>query len=131
MLQFPAGDYVNANQIVVDNTIIDESHVYAINTLEVNKDCSTVWFDSVCACRAFIRVYHKVPNGKDVGLCDQCRCNYDILDPRYYKYNVFACIKYKETISKISNELLKKQPLLGRAEIDYKLLNEVLEEKKF
>ena len=128
--KYEPGDFVNAGQIYCDTNIVEKSNVYAIKENYCGQGCSTVWFNSVPECRAYLRVNGKVASGIDAGLCEKCRCHYSILDPRYGQFEDFACKSYKEAITEEAKMLLIKKPLLGRKNIDKELLDSVLEEKR-
>ena len=128
---YDVGDFVNAAEILRDTNIIEESNVYASKTeLCSGGGCSTVWFNSVPECRAYLRVNGEVPSGCDAGLCEKCRCHYSVLDIRYEQFEDYACKSYKEAITQEAKMLLIKKPVLGRKNIDKQLLDSVLEEKR-
>lgn len=127
---YDVGDYVNAAEILRDTHIIEESNVYASKTEFCGEGCSTVWFNSVPECRAYLRVNGKVPSGCDAGLCEKCRCHYSVLDVRYEQFEDYACKAYKEAITQEAKTLLIKKPVLGRKNIDKELLKSVLKENR-
>jgi hypothetical protein len=120
---FDAGDLVCAESIIKENAVFDKDNVYAYNGIG-GVGCSTVWFNSVPACRAYLRI-----NGKlslDSGLCEKCRCHYSAMDKRYNMYPDFACKKYKAKITLEADKILKKHPILGRKKITKEMIDKIL-----
>ena len=87
-------------------------------TADCGSSCGTVWFNSVPACRALLRHLGKVPRGQDVGLCDICACRYSVIERGNKSYPEFVCRKYKEGLTKLADDILRKNPDSGRPGID-------------
>lgn len=121
--KYEAGNFVGAHDIRIETNIVDESNVYAEGG--AGQNCSTVWFNSVPACRAFLRK-NGMPSGRDSGLCKECRCRYTIFDLEYEKFNDFACSEYKDNLTLEAEEILKEVPVLGRKNIEVEALEKAL-----
>jgi len=124
--KYEPGDFVNAGQIYCDTNIVEKSNVYAIKENYCGQGCSTVWFNSVPECRAFLRINGKVPSGYDIDLCGKCRCHYSINDPLYEKFEDYACKNYKKSITKKASEIFNKNPKLGRKNISKEFLDSII-----
>jgi len=82
------------------------------------QGCETVWYSSVPACRALLRHKGKVPSGRDLGLCCVCSCHYSVTEKGYKGYPEFVCKDYKEGLSRLANEILRRNPSSGRIDPD-------------
>lgn len=96
-----------------DTNVIGPDNVYAGNWGQ-GQGCCIVWFNSVPACRAMLRSLNRVPTGRDAGLCEKCRCHYSITNPNYKLYEDHACKKFKQSMTKQADDILRTHPDLGK-----------------
>lgn len=92
------------------DTNVSGDNVYVDN----GCGCNTVWYKSVPACRALLRHLGRVPDGHDLGLCELCSCSYSVVQKGNKAYPEFVCKSYKEGLSKLANEILKRNPSSGK-----------------
>jgi hypothetical protein len=114
--------------------ICKDTNVYGANIyfegMNIGQGCNTIWYDSVPACRAMLRIMNKVPEGHHTELCHKCKCHYSVSDPNYRNYKDYACVRYKDRICTQANVIIKKYPELGKKRISNKRLKQILERIK-
>ncbi len=92
------------------DTNVSKDQVYVDN----GQGCSTVWYKSVPACRALLKNLGRSPDGRDIELCLVCGCSYSITEKGYDMYPQHVCKKYKDSITILANEILKRNPFHGK-----------------
>lgn len=102
---------IDYNDDICRDTNVIGDNVYIENP---GQGCDTVWYKSVSACRALLKHLGKVPDGRDIQLCLVCSCNFSITEKGYTMYPEHVCKGYKESITKLANDILKRNPSHGR-----------------
>jgi hypothetical protein len=82
------------------------------------QGCETVYYLCVPSCRALLRHLGRVPSGRDAGLCGVCAGSHSVTENGFTRYPEHVCKEYKNGLSMLASEILRKNPSSGKIDPD-------------